>query len=256
MGFIEDDIREILIKKPSECAYLDYKIVPYNSNNKHDFVKDVIAMLNSEEAIGKDKFIVFGVEDKCKYQKGIDLEAWLDDNAYQNWIDNIEPRPQLQSGTLEFEDKVFGYVYISKENKNRVYEVGKTIVADVNSKPSEKSGAYRGQAYIRQGSRNSILMQQQRISIFQQKIQKENVLDNVYGKNPVDVEFGYTKAFGVALMVGQWNEEYEGDIQIIEALVGIPYEAFIAIIHNLHAKYSQQITITNKIWKINLNYSW
>lgn len=46
MEFIEEEIIKILILRPSECEYLDYKEVPYMKNKKHDFIKDVIAMLN------------------------------------------------------------------------------------------------------------------------------------------------------------------------------------------------------------------
>ena len=50
--------KKILTLRPSECAYLDYKEVPYMTSKKLDFIKDVIAMLNTEEAYAKDKVIV------------------------------------------------------------------------------------------------------------------------------------------------------------------------------------------------------
>lgn len=36
LEFIEEEIIKILTLKPSECAYLDYKEVPYMTNKKHD----------------------------------------------------------------------------------------------------------------------------------------------------------------------------------------------------------------------------
>ena len=58
MWFVEEDIKKILTELPSECSYLDYKEIPYLKNKKHDFIKDVIAMLNSPECIGKKKYII------------------------------------------------------------------------------------------------------------------------------------------------------------------------------------------------------
>ena len=51
MRYVDDFIVEILSRLPSECAYLDYKEIPYLKDYYHDLIKDVIAMLNSEEAI-------------------------------------------------------------------------------------------------------------------------------------------------------------------------------------------------------------
>ena len=250
MEFVEEKVKEILIKNPSECSYLDYKIVPYTPSKKHDFVKDVIAMLNSEEAIGKDKFIVFGVEDKTRYQKGIDIELCPDDNIFQNWANSIVPRPQIQSGILEFNEKLFGYIYISKENIDRVYEVAKTVIGDADIKNLEKAGVYKGQAYFRQGSCNGIMMQEQRLRILQQKVQKQSMLNDMYYKSSTGMDYEHSKAFVVAIMLGQWDENCFGDTKIVEEMYGDTYIKFIAIIRDLHCIGNQQISINNRIWKI------
>ena len=63
MVFVDDKIIEILQKLPSEGPSIDYKIIPYKKNQNHAFLQDVIAMLNSEQAVGEDKFIIVGVTD-------------------------------------------------------------------------------------------------------------------------------------------------------------------------------------------------
>ena len=47
MWHVENEIYEILSSLPSECSYIDYKQIPYQKQKRQDFVKDVIAMLNS-----------------------------------------------------------------------------------------------------------------------------------------------------------------------------------------------------------------
>lgn len=79
-------------------------------------MEDIIAMLNSDEGFGKDKAIIFGVVDKNRFLKGIDIRDLPDDSIYYNWIDAIKPRPSVQSGFVEFDGKTFGYVYIRKAN--------------------------------------------------------------------------------------------------------------------------------------------
>ena len=45
MWYVDDFITETLSRLPSECAYLDYKEIPYLKDHYHDLIKDVIAML-------------------------------------------------------------------------------------------------------------------------------------------------------------------------------------------------------------------
>ena len=106
---IDDKIREILINLPSECAYIDYKVIPYSSNKCQDLVKDVIAMLNSIEARGHDKFIIFGITDSAK-RVGIDeflnsnIEKF-DDSNYQSSFDKIYPRHTFSVVRLNLKEK-------------------------------------------------------------------------------------------------------------------------------------------------------
>ncbi len=65
-------------------------------------------MLNSEELMEKDKYIIIGVEDKTLSLRGIVKEEWRDDNEWQNLLDKINPRPHVQTGIVDFKDKCFG----------------------------------------------------------------------------------------------------------------------------------------------------
>lgn len=249
MEFVEQTIINILEKKPSECAYLDYKQYPYPKNKKHDFIKDVIAMLNSEEGFGKDKVIIFGVVDKSRFLKGIDINDLPDDNIYQSWIDVIKPRPNVQSGFVEFEGKKFGYVYIHKINLDRVYEVSETIVGDSSAAFSEKNAAFKGQAYSRHGSSNYIMMREDRNRI------KDAVLETRYSSVLRAYEPSHTSSnmssVLIAAIIGCWNEDFEGDIEVVEKISGLVYKDFIDDIRKFHVESPDQYLFENKRWKIN-----
>ena len=54
MVFTDDIIYDIINRLPSEESCIDYKLDPYLKGKKdYAFVKDVIAMLNSEEGAGR-----------------------------------------------------------------------------------------------------------------------------------------------------------------------------------------------------------
>lgn len=109
MEYIDDKIQDLLTKLPSECSCIDYKVVPYDRYKDHEFIRDVIAMLNSEEGLNKEKFIVFGVTNERKL-RGIDTTEWRDDNEWQHLLDKITPRPLVTTGTVTFSEKAFGYI--------------------------------------------------------------------------------------------------------------------------------------------------
>lgn len=143
---VDEKVINIIKKLPNENAGLDYKVLPYKKEKMADFIIDVIAMLNSDESYGSDKFIIFGITDN-KFKKGIIEELWYDDNHFQNLVDKINPRPEILTGNITYEKLIYGFVYISCNNKDRVYEVKFNYI-------SEKSFVSEGQAFIRKGSKN------------------------------------------------------------------------------------------------------
>lgn len=249
MEFIDKEILSILEQCPSECAYLDYKEIPYSKNKKHDFVKDIIAMLNSEEGMGRDKAIIFGVAGKEKFYKGIDIEELPDDSVYQQWSSLIIPKPYLQSGYVEFEGKYFGYIFLGKNNTSRIYEVGETSIAEGTNKVTEKNAAFKGQAFSRRGSSNYILMQDDRANILKAIQQPQALIDFNTFFNDVSLESSI-KPILAAVIVGSWNEDYKGDISVVEAIYGGQYEKFIVAIRKLYGKNPEYFKYKNKCWKV------
>ena len=71
---LKERIFRILSELPTEKSYIDYKQIPYLENKKADFIADVCGFLNSIDSYKKDKFIIFGVQDKPLKRKGIKKE--------------------------------------------------------------------------------------------------------------------------------------------------------------------------------------
>lgn len=243
MDFIENDIFNILSGLPSECSYIDYKQVPYFKTKKHDFVKDVIAMLNSSESIGEKKYIIFGVTDD-KQLIGIHKEQMLDDNAYQNWADSIVPRPNIQTGTLVYADKLFGYVCILDSNEYVVYEVRNTVCGDPKLKSVGKNVVLQGQAFIRQGSRNSVMMQADREQLYSLAEHRNNITQS----NPVPVK---EEVLLISVLAGTWKEDVLGDCKALEKLSGKDYCAFQSELRAYVSNNHDLFSFSNKMWKAN-----
>lgn len=244
MWYPEEDVKKILSELPSECSYLDYKEIPYLKNKKHDFIKDVIAMLNSPESIGEKKYIVFGVTDD-KHRVGIDENMQPDDNEFQNWADNITPRPQIQTGTLKFKDKIFGYVYLLSSNEYVVHEVKNTVSGEKNYKAAGKYVVLQGQSFLRRGSRNEIMMQADRVRIYEYKKQ-----DKVQILSPTIIPPKCGLLNAVAL-IGAWDEKREGDCKVIERIYGKEYALFQAELRAYYSNNQELISFSNKVWMTN-----
>ena len=108
----EDEIRKILTELPSENCCTDYKTLPYEKGRYAEFIKEVLAFLNCCEAAGKSKYIIIGVNANGmkRTKNGLKEEKPMqDDNEYQNLINKIKPRPTVHTGTLQFDDKSYGY---------------------------------------------------------------------------------------------------------------------------------------------------
>lgn len=243
MWFVEEDIRKILTELPSECSYLDYKEIPYLKNKKHDFIKDVIAMLNSPECIGKKKYIIFGVTDDKKLV-GLNRPQ-PNDNEYQNWADSIVPRPQLQTGTILFDDKEFGYVYLLNTNEYVVHEVKNTVSGEENYKSAGKHAVMQGQAFWRRGSRNEVMMQPDREVVIAHKGQGAT---QVLAPSNLPPKCGVTN---VATLIGAWDENRIGDCKAVELLYGKEYAFFQVELREFYSKNQDIISFSNGTWKTN-----
>lgn len=183
---VENRVRSIVNNKLNEKSTVEYKIQQYNfKKDKDEIVKDVIAMLNSLEAIDKDKFIILGVAD-TGYLKGVQSEM-KDDNEYQDRFNNIRPRPSIETGSVKIEDKIIGYIYIRKDNLDFPYEIENS-----NGKYSE------GASFIRKGSTNERMSKKDRekmILVNYQHTQKFHPFYNqVRTSNMIQDEVNYTSA--------------------------------------------------------------
>ena len=243
----EDEVRDVLRELPSEYACVDYKCAIYQKINKHDFVKDVIAMLNSEEGIGSSKIIIMGITDKPRERKGVNIDEWKDDNEWQNLLDKISPRPLAYTGYVTYEGRDYAYIYIYAENFEWVYEVRDTVIGDKSEQViKESKGAFKGQAFTRKGSRTDILDQKGRERLAKKRVQFKDY--NYISPDRAVVE---KDSFIVAALLGSWNEKYDGDISAIKQLSGKPIGSFIEDIRKISYEQPGLLSFRNKVWSSN-----
>lgn len=182
---IENKIKKIINNKENEKSTLDYKVKEYNlsKNNKWEMIKDVIAMLNSNEAFGKDKFIILGITDRQFYIKGLE-DGMRDDNEYQHLFESIEPRPKIETGEIIIDNKTVGYIYIDKDNNERPYAIAK-----------DNEMYCEGASFIRKGSTNVSLDNKTRETMILKKYTEESNVDEAYqeilDKNAIKSEVLY-----------------------------------------------------------------
>lgn len=244
MEFIESKIIEILQQLPSEAPNLDYKEMPYHKSHDLDFIKDVIAMLNAEAAMNEDKFIIVGV-DNSKNLKGIEARLWRDDNEWQNLIKKITPRPiDVRTGTVEFDNKLFGYIYISPLNDEWVYEAGETILPKDGQLVKKSNTLFEGQAMTRIGSTNEVLHSKGRQRLLDKKIQSFQV-------QPPMIKSGFDESLlGALALIGAWNENYSSDIEAIEKITGETYKAIVEKLRSYYSSEQDIFIFSNGIWRI------
>ena len=249
---LKNKIFKILSELPDENSCLDYKQIPYEQSKKADFIEDVCAFLNSSEGYGKDKFIIFGIENAKHDRKGIRATPMEDDAKYQELCDKIQPRPHVETGSITFEGLPYGYIYIPSNNDDRVY----SIVEDYPKKKSIgeeetfKSKVYASTAFIRKGSRNYKLNEYDRRKIYEQdqqikNINKENIMR--YSSPLVDEEKDILK---FCALFGTWNEESDDEKIIISQIIGQEYNKWIKTLRTLLNQKSEYVAFKNNRWKI------
>ncbi len=244
MAFSEYKILEILKTLPSEGPGLDYKKMPYTKNKKSDFIKDVIAMLNAEAVMDEDKFIIFGIDDS-KSRVGIEAGEWHDDNEWQNLLEKIVPRPiDVRTGTVYFEEKLFGYIYISPLNDEWVYEAGETFLPERGEKVKETNTLFKGQALTRKGSTNAILFSKDR-----QRLMAKKRIMRREEQPPVITISSDVNVNRLLSLIGEWNENYEGDGEIVEKLSGTHATSIVEKLRETKAESPTAVAFSNGIWK-------
>lgn len=255
---LKSELIKIVEELPPESSCLDYKVLPYENDKINELIKDLCAFLNSEEAYGKNKFIIIGISDK-KDLCGLTTVPMQDDRFYQQAADYIFPRPLIETGTfnhkikgLEYE---FGYIYISKDNLDRIYEISKDYFykKDKNLYSLEQAlpkMAVASTAWIRRGSCKRILDEYTRRKIYETDAMKKSFsLNNKIGYVEVNKTLN-NKVIKTALLFGKWNEKNPNDKKIIEKFSDMTYDKFIEQFR-LIAKVENDFTFKNGVWKIN-----
>ena len=233
---IEDKVKHIIEELPSEASGLDYKLYPYDiKQDKVNFLKDIIAMLNSEADIGEDKFIIIGIEDKNKYKNGIDKQTWHDDNEWQHLVEKISSKPLIYSGTVDCDDKTFGYFCISKDNTDYVYELKDKV--EQKSENNKIKIISEGQAFFRQNSQNVVLFEEDRRRL----LEKASILKLNY---PDEERY-----VSVLALVGSWNEQSQGDLALIKSLLGTESNRDVKNAMAFCTGNEKTFRSNNKIWQ-------
>ena len=179
-----------------------------------------------------------------------------DDADYQSLCDKIQPRPIVETGIITFENNDYGYVYISKENTDRIYSIiedyPKQEVSRFEETSGKKAKVYASTAYIRKGSKNYKLNEYDRRNIYEndriEKIEKPNEILK-YSFEEVDDE-EIKNILKICALFGTWSDKNENDKNIISELIGVEYDVWIKIIRKLLIGKSEYIEFKNHIWKI------
>lgn len=253
-----NELIRIVDQLPDENSCLDYKLFPYDNEKTFEFVKDLCAFLNSEEAYNKDKYILIGVSDK-KEATGLTTVPMQDDRFYQAAADYIFPHPLIETGTFKHKirenELTFGYIYISKDNIDRIYEIKKNCFykQDKNEYTLEKALskiAIASTAWIRRGSCKRVLDEYTRRKIYEADRNKRNFsINNNVVHFSID-ESTNNKIIKAALLFGKWNEMNENDKKIIERYTGISYKNFVEQFR-LISKKEDDFVFKRGIWEIN-----
>ena len=119
-----------------------------------------------------------------------------------------------------YQEKKFGYINISANNRDFVYEVANTVIPE-DCRPGriEKSAVFKGHAFTRQGSCNTVLSREGRQKLCN-KISLHRNLE-------IKLDFNELQYTFAAALVGCWNEKYEGDLLAISTIAGENVQNFL-----------------------------
>ena len=253
---LKKKLLKILVELPDENCCLDYKEIPYKEEkyNKASFIKDICGFLNSSEAYGKDKFIILGIRDKTKERIGLQAIPMEDDEKYQGWCDYIEPRPTIETGKIKLEEFEYGYIYISKENNERVYSINKDYPDEYVMREEEiqqiKSKVYASVAYIRKGSKNYPLSESDRRKIYDYDKQLKEIKNKQVLQYFVPNLNDNREILKICALFGIWNENNESEKELISDIIGVEYSIWIKNLRKLLNQKSEFVSFKNNIWKI------
>lgn len=257
---LDEELKKKLIKilneLPDENCCIEYKEIPYREEkyNKACFIKDICGFVNSSEAYGNDKFIIIGIRDKTKDRIGIDVIPMEDDEKYQSWCDYIEPRPTIETGRIIFDEIEYGYIYITKDNNERVYSIKKDYPDEYVMRIEEiqkiKNKVYASVAYIRKGSKNYPISEMDRRKIYEKDSQIKSISkDDIMGYSSSLVD-NVKDVLKICALFGTWNEEVEEEKTLISEIIGQEYKEWIKVVRTLLKQKSEYVSFKNNRWRI------
>lgn len=143
-----EKIRELL-HQHQENDYLDIKKEYYKKDKKYELIKDVVSFSNN--LCNKDKYIIFGIEDKSFEILGIKKEDLPDISEVQQLLDEyVEPTINFSIESEILDAKYIGFLKITNKNRNLPYIIKKSYGQ------SGKTFLKKGEIYIRKGATNFI----------------------------------------------------------------------------------------------------
>ena len=115
-----------IIKYHFEGDYFDFKQEEYKKNKKHELIKDVLALANSDYE--GDRFIIIGIHKKDKNTiTAFDITDADDSAIIQQIIyENIKPELKIEYIPYEYDEKNLQVLTI-KNPINQPYAIKKTI---------------------------------------------------------------------------------------------------------------------------------
>ena len=153
---------ETLISNRAETMLVDYKRDFYKKLHASDFAKDIAAFANL--CVEKDKYIIFGVEDKTRAVTGVDLQTVIGVDTLDAYISQtIEPFVHIESETFEYMGKTVAYIKIAADNTDRPYVIKETC--------GKNSRIEKGDIYIRKGTCNLKADRRDLDAMYRQRIQ-------------------------------------------------------------------------------------
>ena len=224
----------------SENSVIDFKVEPYPKDKDCELFKDVLAMANSCDRPGEDRWIIFGVENRTHRLIGVDAAHpdLLDDAAYQQKLQKIEPRlvielvevPAEKVLDTSAENKKFVAFYIPSSNVGEVYELSSPVKNKTPNSRNEFTRYEAGTSFIRDGSSTTPLREKDRIRIRSLKDSLMTLSPADYSR-PLAVSPSVSNAVDNLWLLGSWDDKNERDREIISRLCGVPYQEATKELH-------------------------
>lgn len=254
---IKMELNKIIDELPGESSWLDYKERPYNPGQMVDLIKDINAFLNSEQSYGRNKYIIYGIDNK-RNRVGINPSEMPDDRDFQDAAKHIFPIPKIITDifyhTYHGKKICYGFVLICKENTDRVYEIGTSYIKTKNNgyytlNEAISKAAIKSTAWIRIGSTKNYLDEYTRRQIYNYDNNKRSVKTfNEPNRAYLDT-LSNIDIIKTALLFGSWNENNKNDINAIEKYSKEKYENFIREVRKI-SKNESGFCFKNGCWKI------